>query len=547
MERYKLLIVDDDLLVRLDLHTLIDWNAMGIDLIDDASNGIEAIDSIEANQPDIVILDLGMPLMNGLEVIAALIVKGFKGKIIVLSCHEDFENVKEAMQMGAIDYLRKHLFKKEELADSIRKAIDIIKNESVEKMERNKLVQLSEQNRKVIQRGFIRDLINGIVNIGDWKTVGIKIKDMGVDIDFTKYVCIIIEIDDLYLLKEKYFQEQLKKLLSSFDSIIESMVKNWENCLEGGIREGEYCIFMNFQSNQSYMNANNIIYEYCTQILNNVVNYLNIQVSIGISKLFNDISSLQDSYSQARLALDGKLYLGKNRIIHFSEIESYTNTPKNQINKVEIDIIEAITNTNSDIGECVGQIFDDFRKQQVKTEYFRLFSFELLVLTSRILKEYNIGYESIFSYEYLPYHYVMHIETIDEIQLWFEDICIRISSEINKRGLLKNKNLNHEVSRSLEYIEMNYNRDISLQEIADYVNLSRTYFSNLFKKETGVGFVEYLIKYRIEKAKELLNDSCRKIYEVGEICGFSNYRYFARTFKRITNLSPGEYREKINQ
>ncbi len=102
---YRMLIADDDVLVRLDLKSIIDWEKKGIELTKDAANGVEALKRVEQFNPDIIILDLGMPLMNGLEVIRKLKDGKYRGKIIVLSCHDDFDSVKEALKMGASDYL----------------------------------------------------------------------------------------------------------------------------------------------------------------------------------------------------------------------------------------------------------------------------------------------------------------------------------------------------------------------------------------------------------------------------------------------------------
>lgn len=539
---YKMLIADDDMLVRMDLRTLLDWKALNIELLEDAVDGKDTLKKIEISNPDLVILDIGMPQMSGIEVIKRLKENGFSGKTIILSCHDDFDNVKEAMRLGAADYVLKHLLKPEDFVAVVRKVIDLIEAANKEREEKTRLRQMSEQSVPALMGSFIRDLVNG--NISEISDIENRLKQVGSGMKFKKFAVIIIEIDDAASLKDKFKQEQFNKFVVSLRTIIDGAIRNRSGCISGGIDEDKYCIIMNFDDSKSYLGISSEIYAICSSIQTNARDILKLNVSSGISKVFTDITSVRDCYGQARLALEGKFYLGKSRIIHFSEIENYNNKLDDSLMDFESDLYKMVTSGSSAIGKFIEDMFNVIKMRNIKTEHIRLLCFELLAITGRMIKDFKLGYDEVFGCEYIPYHHVMTLETIDEVRQWFVGVCTNIINENKSQNI--NRNMRPEIKKALEYIEKSYMKNISLQEIADYSNLSRTYFSQLFKQETNENFIDYLNRYRIEKAKLLLQNSDMKIYTVGRECGFDNYRYFSRIFKNICGVSPADYRTDKN-
>ncbi len=537
---FKILIADDDMTVRIFLRTLLDKKA-DIELLDDAADGIDTLEKAGKLKPDIIILDLGMPLMNGLEVILKLKEQNFQGKIIVLSCHDDFDHVKEALKTGASDYLLKHSLKYENLFSSIDKAIGELQREGLDRDEKRKLLQISEMSYPILRDEYMKDLLVG--NITEKGAIDDRRSQLGIHMEFSKYVVMVIEIDDLYKLKARYSQQEITMLFKSIERIIGEVVNGRENRIYGCIGEGCYCIIGNFEKTMSYMHINNAVFEICDNIVTNINRFLNIGVSIGLSRICQDVAMINECYSQGKLALEGKLFIGKNKIIHFSEVENYNCKLGNFLKKYEHELYNAIIKNESGISECIGKIFSDLKTQNIKPEHIRSLSFELLTFCNKLIKEYHLGYETVFGCEYLPYELVLRLETLTDIQEWFICVYLRISRQISSIEKPVNfENFRPEIKRALEYIENNFTSSITLQEISDYCNLSRIYFSQLFKKETGENYIDYLMKYRIKKAKWLLKNSQLKVYEIGLECGLGNYRYFTRLFKDITGVSPIEFR-----
>ena len=137
---------------------------------------------------------------------------------------------------------------------------------------------------------------------------------------------------------------------------------------------------------------------------------------------------------------------------------------------------------------------------------------------------------------------VMTSPTMDALKTWYLDKIRTAAENINKGSV---DHTHHLIKKALEYIEENYSKDISLDDISKELNLSTYYFSKLFKEEKGENFVEYLTERRVEKAKELMKDPSRSIKEISSECGYSDPNYFSRIFKKNTGMTPTEYKDKV--
>lgn len=539
---FKVLIADDDMLVRMDLRMLIDWHEYDIELLEDAANGADTLKKVDLYNPDIIILDIGMPLINGIEVIARLKQANYQGKIIVLSCHDDFDNVKEALKMGAVDYLLKHLLKSENLVQAVEKAKELIEKDSNDRNEKSKLLQLSEISKPILKDQFVKDLLNGTID--SVEEITDRKAQLGTDIKFTKFIVMLIEVDEMFKLKEKYSQADVDKLLKTLRRIVESSLEGRKEAILGCMEEGRFAVVINFDAGNSYLKISSVIYELCDKILANVESYLNLTVSLGMSKVCQDMCAFSECYTQARLALDGKLYMGKNKIIHFSEVENYNYKLDVFLADWEGEIANSILKSKTQLKECIDKFFAYILEKNVSPESIRTLSFELIAFANKIIKDYGLSYNDAFGADSLPYRYVTQLETINDIKEWFLSICYNISDSINYkiRGKVL-KECRPEIKKALEYINMNYMKVVTLQQISDYSGLSRAYFSQLFKEEMNENFSNYLMRYRIEKAGHLLRSSAFKVYEIGLQCGFDSYRYFTKSFKEITGLSPADYRK----
>lgn len=542
----KAIIVDDNILERMNLRMLIDWNNMGIELLEDGVDGMDALEKIQQYHPDIIILDIGMPIINGIEVIGRLKEIEYNGKIIVLSCHDEFESVKEAMKMGAFDYVLKHLLKKDSFISVINEAVEDLKKGKATGIDNKAVSEINKMNLPILKEKLVKDLISG--NIGEKSQLENELSKVNIHMTFNRYAVLLVEIDDMFYVSEKYKVDELNRILISVNQVLQETLSERDNCLLGCVGEGKYCVVISFEKSMSYMNMNTRIFEICENILSNIRSYINLHVSIGISRIYEDIAIANDSYIEARLALEGKLYLGKNRIIHFTEIEKFNQKLENFLKSYEEEIIKSVSTDSSNIIHCINRIFSDIKHKNVRPEYIRVLCFELLSLANVIIKENGLGYSDIFGCDSIPYNYVMKFETLDDIEGWFLKTCQIINRELNNK--IKNNNIikiRPEIKKALEYIDRFYMNNITLKEISEYSGLSRTYFSQIFRIEMSETYTDYLRRYRVEKAKKLLQNQDDKIYNIALMCGFDTYRNFVRIFKELTGRSPHDYRISLEK
>lgn len=541
----KAMIVDDNILERMNLRMLIDWSNMGIELLEDGVDGMDALEKIQQYHPDIVILDIGMPVINGIEVIGKLKEIEYTGKIIVLSCHDEFESVKEAMKMGAFDYVLKHLLKKDSFISVINEAVEDLKKGKAIGIDKKAVIDINKMNLPIQKEKLVKDLISG--NIREKSQLENELSKVNIHMTFNRYAVLLVEIDDMFYVSEKYKSDELNRILMSVNQVLQEALSKRDNCLLGCVGEGKYCVVISFEKSMSYMNMNTIIFEICENILSNIRSYINLYVSIGISRIYEDVAIANDSYIEARLALEGKLYLGKNRIIHFTEIEKFNQKLENFLKSYEEEIIKSVSADSSNIIHCISRIFSDIKRKNVRSEYIRVLCFELLSLANVLIKENGLGYSDIFGCDSIPYNYVMKFETLDDIEGWFLKTCQIINRELNVKINSSAMKIRPEIRKSLEFIERNFMKNITLKDISEYSGLSRTYFSQIFKSEMNETYTDYLGRYRIEKAKGLLKKADDKIYSVALACGFDTYRNFVRMFKELTGVSPHEYRQSMQK
>lgn len=536
----SLLIVDDDLLVRTDIRLMMDWNGLGIGEVREAANGVEAVERISSSSPDIIILDIEMPLMDGLEVISWIQENGFAGKIIVLSCHDEFEKVKMAMKMGAFDYMLKHLLRSEDLAAATRSAMAAIESGEAEKEQLIRMKELSEQGATALKDRLVRELVGGI--FPDREQADEAMERLGIRFGWSNYAIIAVKAESERSEEESGPGRPRGLRFKEVGNLIERTVRHKPYCLWGHVDDFHYAIVLDFDATRGFMAAMSESYEIGNRILYQAKQALNVDVSIGISKCFTGYSALSDCYRQSQAALAAKFYTGKNSIFHISEVERYKNKPDDRFRAHETAIREAMRLGRPDVLECLKHVFADLKNRNIEIEYMKFLGLECLSWIVRLAEQYGIRLKDVPGFDYMPYEQAIRLETLRDIERWVTKLCLDIHDRIERKRAGLPKDMRPEIKRALRYIELHYKKEISLQEIADYAELSRTYFSQLFKQEAGINFIDYLNQFRVEKAKKLLDEGNLKIYEVGAECGFENYYYFAKMFRKVAGVSPREFR-----
>lgn len=268
--------------------------------------------------------------------------------------------------------------------------------------------------------------------------------------------------------------------------------------------------------------------------------YINIGITAGVGDEYNTLDKIRYSYHDALTALEYRVLVDRERVIVKSDVERKPSLPYQKVHEMLERLKYKIKlGLHDDVKNELDSLFDFVTGLDLNILDFRTMLLEMMVT---IVKAYaDVCMDSSRSlFDFASFERLFKINNKDEIKRYFENLCSQLSTKILQ---MKEDDHSSIVQKACAYIDENYHlKDISIQDVCDYLHLSQSYFSKIFKSRTGETFTEYLTKVRIEKAKELLKNTNLKIYEIAQQVGYDDPHYFSYSFKKKEGISPIEYR-----
>lgn len=520
----KAVLIDDEYIVLEGLKAIVNWEVFGIEVVGAASDGVSGLELIEKEKPDIVFTDITMPRMNGLSLIEKAKKVIPSGVFIIFSGYNEFEYARKAISLGVIDYLDKPVTI-DKVEETLKEAIKIINK----KKEETKLVENFLESKKAILEGLIRRLING-ENVNDEKLFHI-LKDNNINLlnieNFT--VAVAKQEDDI---------ENHEKFISEMNRLFAH--NNQNNLIRHFIlNDGKEVIFTFFEmsdiNNESESNLINYITETKKQLQEQ-----NIDFYIGIGESYKQVLDIGKSYLEAKKALKYAAFKDTTSIVHISDVE-YSNHISSLADDGHDSIIFNIRSSNKQ--EVIGQVknfLKNLETYNLPPEMFCHECLELIYLALKVSAETGKDYVAEKEGGFIPHVEILKANTAFGISAWmisfFDDLMnwiANIQKNSNRKSIVKVR----------EYLDENYHKDITLDEMAEMVNINSTYLSMLFKEQVGTTYIKYLTNVRLEKAKRLLNEGY-KVKEVSEMVGYHNSRHFSELFKKTVGLTPDQFKGK---
>ncbi len=535
----RVLIVDDEAIVRRGLRKTIEWEKNGFELIGEADDGITAIELTKSLKPDVIITDVCMPIMDGLEYIKDLQADGCKSKIIILSGHDNFDFAQKAIKYGIFSYILKPVDNKI-LINILLKIKKTIEFEKKNNREINQLKKVVKDNYIKLKEDFLFKLIKGNYEKEENLDDMLEYFDIG---DINKlHGIMVVEIDN-YSLAFKSLTEE-KRQINKFMivNICQKILQEYGSGYAfNGEREHTVVIF-NFAYNKSEMEKYRLSLTIGERIKKKINDHLELTVSIGISRSNNGMDNLKNSYMEALEAVAYKSWIGKNSIIFFKDINAMECKTFEYPYEIEQAILAGLKRNSIDcVQQAVDEYFDYILKyKNLPMQYIKKQVLALVFMIDRNMLKSGIETDAVFGEPFIPNKFISGYETINDLRDYLMSILKKINSFIREK---KHNKFRMEISRALDYINLNCNKHIDLNVVAEYVHLSPYYLSRLFKEQTGMNFVDCLNKIRIEKAKELLENGKFKVFEVAERVGYKDNAYFGQMFKKHVGISPGSYKK----
>jgi len=519
---YKLLICEDESIEREAITLIINRAQLPIEIVGETENGLEAVRKATETRPDIILMDIKLPGLDGLAAAACIQERGLKSKIVIITAYDEFDYAQEALRLGAVDYLLKPV-RPEELVTVIKKIIDTLNKEKERATKECELQESIKKAAKYLRAGFFAGLLLGTFQ--EERVIEIQASLLGLK-EIPRGILVIkpdVDTSDTSGEFERYeVYKVVEQIVSSCckDSIIlllgEDIVVGTE--LERDLKElGEH--------------------------LRDVIEKsLDFTVTIGIGK-GSSSGDLPQLFKKAQLAARlGRFYLGGNRVVTLDEIgvllhhPGYYNLDKEEKLLEQIQLgqkTEALQTLEELLQEILSRGYDSIAFCQMRLA-------EILILVWR--KAWQVGYigrnELHLQQSYLQK--LWRAQTPAELRQWCRDLIEEVLTTSDKEHTSKAL-----IRRVVKYIHDNYAKELNLQDIARQIYLSPDYFSRLFKKEVGCTYAEYLTKVRIERAKSLLSNPSLSIGEIGEKVGYHDPNYFSRVFRKVVGVSPSDYRQAL--
>lgn len=514
---YSLMIVEDELLARLALKNSISWEKFNIDEIYEAQDGMEAFQKYKKYHPDILIVDINIPFMNGIELIQEIRKTDKKTKVIILSCLEDFQHAKAAIQANVSQYILKASMSVKEIEEAVLKVLDEIKAEDSGSVRRKKPGAEEEYRSK---KSLLRKLLMQRSGAEDRQGA------------FKMPACLAVFHVDFEIYRECDLSEEFLNKMNFTKSIIGTTLGEAMTCYVISMEDGIYVVLAECMGEKAE--------EELRQLLKNagglIEKYTGASVYIGMGKIIYEQGSIPDEF----IAI-------KRKLAYYSFGEDGLSGEKEadvlkRLDKMWEETIVRMESRIRDMGleEIAGYIeripeFAENYEERLRDYWSRLIN------TTAVLYEKKTGCRL----EELATEYMEKIRRTKEIREKkevYEDFLTSIVQE--HKNQIQYSSL---VEKAIEYAEKNCTHPVTLVDAAEELHVSAGYLSSVFSKEYGIGYTDFLIQNRIEKAKIFLEAGNEKMMEIAAKCGFNDHAYFTRTFKKITGMSPNDYRKNAKE
>jgi two-component system response regulator YesN len=534
----KVLIVEDEMIVRVGIKSMIPWADLGCELIGEAANGLQALDIIRSHQPDVVLTDIQMPVMNGIELMKQLKEEYPLIQVIILSCHNDFEYVQQALKLGAVDYILKLSMQPHELQNLLIKVRDIkIKLKEEERTEAQKIQKIHISSQVMKQKAIIEALEGKLQSPEQWAA---SVKDWIIPLH-DSIGLMAIRIDDL----EKKLQAgalKNKELMCFSVSNIALEILRTESSGDVVVNDqGLVILLANCRQPAVWEQHAQALAE---RIQTAARQYLKLSVSIGISRNLGMIPDISEIYQTAIQTLEYSFYYLKSAIIGSEALAAVREQPiyltEEEVKRIEDELL---LENKEQLQLIIHEVLHRSLNSTVEVRRARALFDDLLLPFYRHLKRLELSSIELPEFKgYYPNEAVRKMETLAELKQWFLDW---IGFYIDFYRLHANTRMRSEIWAARAYMNRHYQQKITVSDIAASIGISEAYLSHLYKKESGENLIDYLTKYRLEQAKELLRNSDLRTYEIAERVGFADANYFSKQFKRYEGMNPLDYRNQF--
>jgi two-component system, response regulator YesN len=529
---YKMIVVDDNHRDRKGIQGLIEWSKLGIEIIGCYANGAVCLENMDALSADIVLTDVMMPVMNGIELAENIKAKYPHVRVLFMSAYNEFDFAKSALDLDACGYVLKPIVK-EEIIKAVSKIVEGLEEENNSKKEKQALLERFEKVLPSYREQFFRELLFG--EFREYENIDSFIRLFKLNIPKEFYIQVVS-----FHIEQSPYIDDTRDITGNFLTTL-----SLQNIFHAYNNESAftYLLKMNsFTYTSVIISSNDSVIDLIAQIKEELTEKYGFKTSFGLSKTGRSYQEMSELYNQSVKAMNTKFYSSSESFVLYEEIED--DNEELFEGKISFDVLYGeIKNiiscgTEAEIHSFIGKYLNS--SCIVKREaYVKSFTVSVITIVEIILNEANADVDRISPNQLALWVKLNKYNNIQEIISMLTEV---LKQAINTLVAGSGSGYSQIVEDIKDIVKQRYSDKISVDDIAGFINFSPTHANNIFKKITGETIFEYLTNYRMERAKEMLRDPYSKIYIVAEKVGYTNKSHFCLKFKQYTGLAPTDYK-----
>ncbi len=541
---FRLLVVEDEEMIRNKIMYNTNWKEHGFIEVLQASNGKEALEIVRKNNIDIVVTDIQMPEMNGIELIREIKSLNRGIKCIIITAYAEFEYAKESVKLNVNDYILKP-FKSKDLLEIVKKLSEEILRERNERVEVENLRRQLRENKKALREKLFNDLLSNSY-IGDVENdlnylELSKLKDR-------EFFIAVININNFMELIREEDEEQKYIVNLSFYNLVTKFLSSFGADSSNTCDSELVYSVINYKIDQLVIAVYDDIDKYIPAfegLIKTGRQELGFCMTIGIGNKYKNLTDVHVSYREACSAVLLDRVYGREIVYIFNDLNFGNKVYSKQLHilgdtKLYDDLkIGAFPEIKMDIVDIITQI----KSSKLELDAINTIIYNIVLLSCKTVNELGYDIFEIMGEDFNLHFDVKEINNLVQLEEWLLSFFYKVNEFINQKRSNRNENL---LSKVKDYVDRNYSENITLTSIAKNFGISSGYLSVLFNDHIGQNFIDYLTNLRIQNAKNLLKSTDLKIYEIADKVGYRDAYYFSTAFKKIVGINPTDYREKLN-
>ncbi len=533
---YRIILIDDEPLILAGIASLINWEDYGCTIIGKASVATEARQMILNLRPDIVITDIRMPVLDGLQLVESCKKEGAVFAFIVLTNLEEFSLARKALSLGAVDYLVKLDLKPESLAASLEKA----KKQSSLLMKNLSLAGLppsaAGSNALASHQEVRKYLSQTLLAKADPKELGGALPATGWERPFLL----------LFSLRPNHIQFQADEDIYDFRLITNQLFDIIEKIAD---RYFASAMFFEYDRRNTYLLAGSLMNSdsletaltgFCGRVTTALTTYFELNAVYGASTVKASLQEMPQALDEAFTSLDYYYYNSSSPLVFYNNQNIHHGQAKNfNINLFKKDLSASVQQNDSGrLREVFRQILELFTSCQPGKEQATSACINIYTYLYSFFEGDREDFQEIFPYTINIAELLGNFNSLSDILMWLESFCDKLCTLLSERKSVRSDTL---IEQAKAYIEEHLSEKLALADVAEYLSISSGHLSNTFKKFTGVTISDYIATVKIDRAKELIHTHKYLMYEISDMLGFENPYYFSKVFKKVTGVAPREY------